>query len=318
MENLLVYTVFVMGILMIIKGGDLFVESAIWIAQKTGIPTFLIGATVVSLATTLPELLVSSIASYEGNYDIAISNAVGSVICNTGLILAISLLASPTKIHKKSFILKGSYLMFSALLLLFFSRDGIVSKIEGIYLFGYFILFMIINIVESRKIQSPHTINNVNLKITSSYKNISQFIGGAILIIIGSRLLVDNGVTIANILGIPQRIISLTLIALGTSLPELITTISSLIKKQSGLSLGNIIGANILNFLFVIGSSVMISSNGLIIGNLTYTFDLPVSLVLIASLLTSGLIYGKLTRKLGVFLVFIYAFYMISVFQISI
>ena len=319
------FVVFTVSLLIIIKGGDWFVDSATAVAQITGIPNILIGATIVSVATTLPELLVSSIAAYNQYYDIAVGNVVGSVICNIGLILGLVAILSPAKIDKRSFFLKGVFMLLSCIVLFVLLQDTIITRKEGSLLLFLFGIYIFLNIIELKFKPQTNSKNHEFKKCggEGTSKIAIKFIVGAILIVVGAKLMVESGVKIAGFLKVPEQFISLTLIALGTSLPELITAISSLLKGQQGLSIGNILGANILDMLMVLGVSSKIGEKGIIISyqnimfgariyNIPQTLylDLPVALFLISVLVIGGMTFKKIGRPLGVSLLFIYIIYL--------
>ena len=323
---------FVVGLLIIIKGGDWFVESAVWIAKITGIPSIFIGATIVSVATTLPELLVSSIATYQHYYDVALGNVVGSMVCNIGLILGLTAIISPIRLNRKSFMFKSIFMLLCGFSLLFFATDRLISLFEGTILLIIFAVYIVINIIElklggNNKEQNSGEHVRYNKRHASQY--ITKFVLGTIFIIVGARLLVTYGVELANIIGIPEQIVSLTLIALGTSLPELITAITSIVKGHHGISVGNIIGANILNMLMVLGVSSKISSGGLVISyqnvmlgatihNVPQTLylDIPVSLLLMLVLVIGGSLTGKINRSLGFIMLGIYSIYLFTLVRL--
>ncbi|WP_026478375.1 calcium/sodium antiporter [Alkaliphilus transvaalensis] len=315
MENFMTFFLFIIGIFMVMKGGDWFVESAVWVGKITGIPNVIIGATIVSTATTLPELLVSIEASRQQFYDVAIGNAIGSIICNLGLILGIMAIISPPQKIKKDFFKKTIFMIFSLILLLFFFTDLSISKIEGAILLMGYIIYILLIVRETFKEYKKDVPPSSNKGITSKKfitRNLSRFVIGAIFIIIGARLLVDHGVGIANLLGVPQRIISLTLLAVGTSLPELVTGITAIIKKEYGLSIGNILGANTLNALLVIGLSSQVSFGSIFTLPQTLFFDLPVALLLSTILFAGGVFFKKINRTIGIILLLIYGCYIFT------
>lgn len=325
MDIIIVFLVFILSLIMTIKGGDWFVDSATLVAKITGIPNILIGATIVSVATTLPELLVSSIATYNEYYDIAVGNVVGSVICNIGLILGLVAILSPIKIERKSFLIKGGFMVLSCIILIILLLDTIITGKEGNLLLLLFAIYILLNIVELKlKPQKnsseydPGT-NNKN----QVFKIVVKFIAGAMLIIIGAKLMVDNGVKIAKFLKVPDQFVSLTLIALGTSLPELITAISSVLKKQHEIAVGNILGANILDILMVLGVCSKIGERGIVISyqnimfgariyNIPQTLyvDIPIALLIMLVLVIGGVIFKKIGRVLGLSLMVIYITYL--------
>ena len=265
---------FVLGFVLIIKGGDWFVEAAVWIAEVTHIPKIIIGATIVSLATTLPELFVSLFAVIGGSSGLGIGNAIGSIICNTGLILATALIVSPPKIEKRIVLVKGFILLTAVVMLVVVGWDLIVTPIESIYLYGILAIFIIYNIISVKRsknitsdemLEDQKEIRHIQTNRRDVVVNSAKFLAGAAGIILGANLLVDNGVVIAAHFGVSETIIGLTVVALGTSLPELVTTITSLVKKHGSMGIGNILGANVLNIVLVLSTCAAISKDGLMI-----------------------------------------------------
>lgn len=243
---------------MIIKGSDWFVEATIWIAKVLRIPNIIIGATLVSLCTTLPEAMVSTSSSLKGNPSIAFGNAIGSIACNTGLVLAVTIILSKPMIKdKKSIYLQGFFLLIlMGFLTITSMMTGYISSRTGNILLILLVVYLLYNVISSYK----HKQNNINVKekkveINSNLiiRNLFFFIIGLVLTIWGADILVDNGEIIASMLGVPDVIIGLTLTAFGTSLPELVTAITAIRKKAHDISIGNVLGANILNILLVIG-----------------------------------------------------------------
>ncbi len=336
MSNFLVFVLFIVGFILIVKGGDWFVDSSVRIAEETGIPKILIGATIVSLATTLPELLVSVVASLRGAPDMAIGNAIGSTICNIGLILGITALFLPGKIEG-AFKSKGILMILSTTVLIFFARDRIITKFEGIFLLALLVYYIYLNLKEvkecTRSKKSCVTNYEEALDIVDEgidenngmIKIILQFIGGAAGIVIGARLLVDNGIIIAEMINVPEQVISLTIIALGTSLPELVTAITAIRKKCYSISVGNIIGANILNITMILGFSSIIAKQGLIIStrdidlfgkvfeNVVQTLyiDIPISLILMFMVVIPVIVSKQLKRYNGIMMLLTYFVYIV-------
>ena len=269
-----VLVLFALGFVFIIKGGDWFVEAAVWIAEVTQIPKILIGATIVSLATTLPELFVSLFAVLDGSVGLGIGNAIGSIVCNTGLILAIALMVSPPPIKKHIVLTKGLILLAAVAALVATAWDGTIKPFESLYLFAILVIFILYNIRSVKKskkmsqdelLEDQKEIRHIDTDRRSVIINMLKFIFGAGAIILGASLLVSNGVIIAGYLGISETVIGLTVVALGTSLPELVTTITSLVKKHGEMGVGNILGANILNIVMVLSACAASSKSGLIL-----------------------------------------------------
>lgn len=294
----------VLGLGFIIKGGDWFVDSAIWMAKITKIPPFIIGATIVSLATTVPEVLVSVLATAQGSTDLALGNAIGSIIANIGLIMGISLYVAPPKTTSKDYIIKGLYMVGAALVLIFLSLDGELSKLQSIILWVLLIGFFVLNITTSQKQEDIE-------EVSFDKKYILLFILGAVSVVIGARLLVDNGVAIARALNISEAIIGLTIVAVGTSLPELVTTITALIKKNSNLSLGNIVGANIMNILLVIPASTLVSNGGLVMRMQTVRQDIPFSVLFMLIAMIPPLLFKRFFKWQGLLMIVTYGLYLL-------
>jgi cation:H+ antiporter len=268
MHIFLVILLFAVGIILIVKGGDYFVDAASWMAEVSGIPKLIVGATVVSFATTLPELLVSAFAAAQGKVDMSIGNAVGSVTANLGLIMAIALICMPTVIKRRDYMLKSCLMLGAALFLVVFGAGGELALIPSILLLAIFIIAMAENIHEARLgMREEEREEEAGLKQKPAAKeialNIVKFIAGTVGIVLGAQLLIDNGSELARFIGVPERIIGVTIIAIGTSLPELVTTITAIAKKQASLSVGNIIGANIIDLTLILPISAMIYGGGL-------------------------------------------------------
>ena len=242
----LVLLLFAAGLVCIIKGGDFFVDAATWIAEASGIPKFIIGATVVSFATTMPEMLVSVFSALEGNADIAIGNAVGSVTANTGLIMCLSLICMECTMPRRQYAVKAVLLLAAIAVLFGFTRDGQLSILESVLILVIFVCFIAESLVAARREQSleaPEQDARPKTDGRTVALNIGKFVFGAAAIVLGAQLLIDNGTALAQMIGVPDAIIGATMIAIGTSLPELVTTITAIRKKQSSLSVGNIIDA---------------------------------------------------------------------------
>ncbi len=311
----LIFLFFVLGLIIIIKGGNLFVDGAIWIAHKTGIPSSIIGATIVSVATTLPELFVSSVASNEGYSEMAIGNAIGSIVYNIAFILGICALIKPIKIEDVFFEIKGFMLISYLLIFSYFASDRIVTKGEGGVLLFLFLIFIGLNIFEFREEgTNKKRIKNNSLNRKEVIANLIKFILGTWFIIVGAHILVDTGVKIAKFFKIPKQVISLTLLAMGTSLPELVTSIIAIMKDEINISVGNILGANILNLTIVLGLATLVSDNGLIVLRQTIYLDLPISLIIILFFVFRGIFKKKIDRKTGAIFLIMYLVYLAILF----
>lgn len=327
---------FIIGLVLLIFCGDWFVDGATGIARKFHIPELIIGATVVSIGTTLPEVMVSADAAIKGQGATAYGNAIGSIICNTALILAITIAVKPSKVDKKS--LKTPVIFFFVAALIYVLNAYIFKRFSlasGIVLLSVFVIYMIYTVITTKKrmAQEVKTTEpaeeNQNeeeeekeKKEKPVWQNILLLVVGAIGIAFGANLLVDNGVIIAGAMGVPESVIALTMIALGTSLPELVTAITSLVKGHGSLSLGNIIGANFFNLVLVSGISTTLSPFDLpvekTIGglNASLVVDLPLMIIVMLIVTIPALIKGKLTRAQGIILLVLYASFLVFQFLI--
>ena len=300
---------FVVGLILTIKGGDWFVDSASWFAEATGIPKFVVGATVVSFATTLPELLVSVRAAMNGSAQLAIGNAIGSVTANTTLIMGVSLVAMAGIISRKEFSLKGGLLLVAIIGLTIISLGGALPVWSAYILWAIFIIFMISNLVEGKK--------GANLEKSEAYEKkeipakVFFFVLGTASIILGAEFLVSSGKTIASGIGISETIIGFTVIALGTSLPEFVTTLTAIRKKENSLSVGNIIGANIIDTTLILPLCAVINGQALPVDKINITFDFPVCILACAVAIIPTIFQGRFKKWQGYALLLIYALYML-------
>ncbi len=373
---------FAVGLLLLIKGGDWFVDSATGVAQKFHLPELLIGATIVSIGTTLPEVMVSVQGALAGSGGVAYGNAIGSVICNTALIAAISIAVKPAKVGRKSLLVPIIFFCLAAAVYCFAAYFmGEFSRIVGIVLLGLFVVYMTVTFVSARRpaenaaeakhedaeparadslkesfikaliifaggafmLYKGNIIGYVGIATMAAFavyaicaivcfasnkplvriaKDLFFLVIGAGLIAGGANLLVDSGMAIAEEIGVPETVIALTFIALGTSLPELVTTITSLVKGHGTLSLGNIIGANLFNLVLVSGASIVIAPfrvpaekmfNGM---NVSLIVDIPVMLAVMGIMIIPALIRQKMSRWQGIMLFAVYSAFCVFQFVV--
>ena len=300
---------FAVGLVLIIKGGDFFVDAASWLAEVSGIPKFIVGATIVSLATTLPELLVSLMAAVDGKVDMAVGNAVGSVTANTGLIMGLSLVFMAAAVRRKDYLVKSLLLIGSAAVVLGASLGGSLAMWGSFVLLAIFLVF----IYENLRSAKAERDNAERLQPTKKEKIVNpiKFVLGAAGIVIGSRILVNSGSALAAMFGVPESIIAVTMVAIGTSLPELVTTITAIAKKQSSLSVGNIIGANIIDLTLILPLCAVVSGETLPISAQSLSLDMPACLIVIVFALLPMLVRQKFSRWQGFLLLGLYLVYML-------
>ena len=309
MQTGFVILLFVVGLVLIIKGGDWFVDSAVFIANLTGIPKFIIGATIVSVATTLPELTVSVTGVINGELDLAVGNAVGSVTANIGLIMGISLVCMPAVIKRSQFWIKGTLMSAAALLLWVLCKDGTLHMLPSFVLFALLAVYVWDNIRDAKNDVGSDEREVVDKKDLP--KQIVMFIIGIAAIVVGSKLLIEYGSEIALLLGVPSAIIGVTMVAIGTSLPELITTLTAIRKKESSMSIGNIVGANIIDLAMILPICSVVSDGKLTIAEQSYALDMPICFAMTLIAVLPPLIKGKLYRWQGILMLALYAVYVV-------
>ncbi len=297
-------------------------DGATGIARRFHLPELLIGATVVSIGTTLPEVMVSTASALSGHGEIAYGNAIGSVICNTALIAAITVAVRPGKVDPKSLRLPVCFFFAAAALYAGIAyTTGYFSRVAGLFLLALFAAYMVSTVWQMKSSPAPAQHEPAGEE-GSTLKDVVLLIAGAALIAVGANLLVDNGTLIAQALGVPESVIALTFVALGTSLPELVTAITSLAKGHGALSLGNVIGANVFNLVLVSGVSVTLApfpipQGSTIAGyNASLVLDIPVMLLVMALLTFPALTKGKLHRGQGLLLLAIYAAFCVAQFTL--
>lgn len=324
MDTLIPFLLFILGLVLLIKGGDWFVDGSVGIAHKFNMPEILIGATVVSIGTTLPEVMVSASGAMQGIGAMAYGNALGSIICNTALIAAITITARPSAVDKKSLRTPVIFFFIAAAIYCFATYAmGTFTRLTGILLLIEFVVYISLSVCqavkESRHKSQPEKLTYGDEEVDNKEKqhstlmDVVMLVIGAALIAVGANLLVENGTIIATQLGVPDTVIALTFVALGTSLPELVTAITSLSKGSGSLSLGNVIGANMFNLVLVSGIAISISPFDVpggkeIMGiNSSLVVDIPVMLFVMIFLTIPALIRGKLSRAQGIVLLAVYA-----------
>ena len=300
---------FLLGLALIIKGGDWFLSGAVWIAEATGVPRFIIGATIVSLATTLPELMVSVTGVLQGETDLAVGNAVGSVTANLGLILGISLVCIPSRVVRAQFELKAFLMVCAAALLMVLCREGSLAVLPGLLLLGIFGAYLWSNLHDARSGMSGEARPGIQWK--KALGKILLFVLGIGAIVVGSRLLIDYGSELALLMGVPSSIIGVTMVAIGTSLPELVTTLTAIAKEEASMSVGDIIGANVIDLTLILPVCAAISGGRLAIVSQTTALDLPACLLLCCLAVLPPLLAGRFFRWQGVAILSLYSAYIV-------
>ena len=309
------------GLVLIIVGGDLFVASSVRIAELLRMPRVVIGSTLVSLATTTPEMTVSILSGLKGESGLAVGNAVGSCLCNFGLILGVMAVLREVSVHPRNLRAPFTMMLGCGVLLFGMTLDLNLSRLQGGLLLclgaGYFIF----DFNQHRRHASAalrHEAVGLETEWVSKHAWLRtgwgagiQFLCGAVLVVVGSKFLVESAVHIATAMGVPAILIGLTVVAVGTSLPELITAITSARRNVSDLAVGNVLGANIANLTLIVGSAASVHEVSM--SRVMQLFNLPAMLILMVAgywMITSG---GRLTRREGIGLLVFYGAYLLGI-----
>lgn len=306
---------FALGLVLLIKGGDWFVDGATGIARRFRLPDIIVGATVVSIGTTLPEVMVSTTGALLGQGAMAYGNAIGSIICNTALIAAISVTCNPGPVNVKTMKMPVFFFFTSAAVYCLAAYWlGTFPRWLGIIMLAIFVVYLIANVRQGLRYpeETAEEAESATAPRSLAMELVLLVIGAA-LIAYGANLLVEHGTIIAQKLGVPETVIALTFVALGTSLPELITTITSLKKGHASLGIGNVIGANVFNLVLVSGMAVTIAPFDVPVGklllgrNASLVLDIPLMLLVMLLLTVPALAKKRLSRWQGITLLCIYA-----------
>lgn len=301
--------VFILGLLLVVKGAEWFIAAASGIARATGVPAVIIGATLVSVATTLPELAVSVLAAATGHPEVAVGNAVGSVTANIGLILGFTMVLQGRAVRPGLFERSSTFMVGAGVAVMWFARDLTLSGREGAALLVLAVVFIATAL---RPEVRPAGAERPDRARAGPY--VPAFLAGAATVVVGSRLVVTGGVGLARALGVPEAVIGLTLVAVGTSLPELVTAVTATLKGQHDISVGNIIGANVLDLTWVTGTAALVRP--LAVGPATPRLDLPVMLLFMVLLLLFGTTRHTLSRREGAVLFTLYLTYVVLRFTV--
>lgn len=305
MEMLIQLGILAIGFVMLVKGSDWFVDGASSIATKFGIPQLVIGLTIVAMGTSAPEAAVSITAAFHGNADITIGNIVGSNILNILIILGICGLISPMIVQKSSILVDIPVTIAITLVLLWLGWDGTISRLDGIILQLLFFAYLAYLFISMKKNKNASDSCEVPREMPV-VKSLIFLVVGLVVIVLGSRFAVDAASAIARILGLSERFIGLTIVALGTSLPELFTSAMAALKKNSDIAIGNIVGSNIFNILMVVGLSGLIVPVPFVAD---FRFDTIVAVYAAVLLLVLALPKRKLFRLSGLLMLVSYAVY---------
>jgi cation:H+ antiporter len=301
----------VFGLIVLIIGGNLLLKAAVSISLRFGIPKLLIGMTVVSLATSAPELIVSIKSALKGSPDLAISNVLGSNIANLGLVLGITIVFSPINISKSVYKKEWPIMMFSAIYFLIVVLDGVISKTEG----GILVCFLVMTISALIKLRDKDEIELDNDSEDSFLKSLLILFFGGLFLYFGSEWFIDGAIMLANSFGISERIIGITVVSIGTSIPELVTSLVAVLNKEKSISLGNLLGSNIFNVFAVLGITSLVTPLTVLDQNI---IDYDIYIMLFFALIILPLIFFPkklvLGRKEGVIILLFYTVYIYQLF----
>ncbi len=311
----------IVGFILLIKGADLLVEGASKVAKKFHIPEIIIGLTIVSIGTSMPELFVSITSALDGYSDMAMGNVIGSNVANLLLILGLATVISSVKFKRETRLIEIPLcLAFTVIFLILCNVGQNVTRIDAIILIILFIMFIAYTIVMAFKGEkfdskdNDEEEDNDEDEKNSTLRNIIYILVGIVALKFGGDLTVNNAVNVAKIVNLSEKIISLTILAVGTSLPELVTSVSAAIKKKSDIAIGNILGSNIFNELLIIGTSALIRP---ITYNLSYNIDMSILMLATIILALFPIIppKNKMTRANGSVYLILYAIYMVILFN---
>ena len=259
---MLTYLYLIAGLLLLIAGGNYLVKGGVAVAKRFKVPTLIIGMTIVAFGTSSPEFIVSLQSALQGHPEISIGNVVGSNIANIGLILGVTALILPMSVNRTSVKIDVPFLILCSLLFFTLAQDNLISRGEGLIFITLLILFTLLSIYKGKKenaVEEPAKEETKKEKELNMISALIMIVASCAALTFGANLLIDSAVSIAKSFGVSERIISVTLVAFGTSVPELATSIMAAIRKENDIAIGNVVGSNIFNILFVIGASALIT-----------------------------------------------------------
>ena len=301
---MLTYLYLIAGLLLLIAGGNYLVKGGVAVAKRFKVPTLIIGMTIVAFGTSSPEFIVSLQSALQGHPEISIGNVVGSNIANIGLILGITALILPMAVNRTSVKIDVPFLIFCSLLFFTLAQDNLITRGEGLVFVILLVLFTLLSIYKGKKENPTETPTEEPVKEDAPKEKELNMIGAIIMIIascaaltFGANLLIDSAVSIAKDFGVSERVISVTLVAFGTSIPELATSIMAAIRKENDIAIGNVVGSNIFNILFVIGASALITP----IENFdfaSFSFDFYWMIIFTAILALTVIPFERIAKKI--------------------
>ena len=310
------FFVFILALVLILKGGELLVEASVWFARKTAIPPMVVGATIVAIATTFPETSVSIISGIKGAQELAVNTALGAMICNFALVLGLSFICKPSCITKESFITKAIFFTVSLVVLFIVSLDGKLGLVDALIMLSIFVLFIISSFNEAKKESTE--ILEMEQSPPGWIKIVIQFFISAMAVGYGANAIVSNVESLSQLVGISEGILGLLVVSIGTNIPEFVTTISSIKLNNADIGIGNIFGSSIIDSTMLIALTILASKQKQVsipIGVLLLTFF---ALVLVTAVIVFPILKrGKSNRLQGFFLIVIFICYSLLMYKIS-
>lgn len=306
---------FLLGLVMVVCGADFFIRGVVWLSNVTGASKAVMGATVVAFSTSAPEFFVSIIATIRGNNDISIGNVVGSNICNLGIAFALIAIFRPHAVRERLPFWNGIIVVFVTALVMCFAFFGIISILMAVAILIVFVVFTVVQIKFSKEESKEEAEEEGLKKLPKKQTNGREIAIYTALMIVGiggvlwgADIIVNNAEYLGHRMGISQRIIGLTVVAIGTSLPEIMTTIIAVIRKENAMSVGNLIGSNVFNISFILGIAAIVGGGLKVASNVMY-MDLPVALFIVVVAVLPTLIWKKVFRWQGYSVALIYIAY---------
>ncbi len=303
----------VLGFTMLIKGADWFVEGASKIADRFGIPQLVIGLTIVAMGTSAPEAAVSITSALKGSADITIGNVIGSNILNVLIILGLTAVVRAIAVQKSTIVYEIPFtVIISGVMTVLGLSDGVISRLEGVIIWALFIVYLLYLLKMAKAGVEEKQQDSANDKKDPMWLLLILVVVGVVLIVWGSNVTVNAATALATIWGMEERLIGLTIVALGTSLPELVTSVTAAIRGKSDIAVGNIVGSNIFNILFVVGTTALITP---VAYQVNFKIDSYIAIATMVLLWLCVLPQKRLGRAAGVLMLACYGGYFVYLIQ---
>lgn len=315
MEVLIAVVMFLVATLVLFKAGDWFVSGAVGLSLRLHLPKMLVGIVIVAFSTTLPELFVSVQASFRGQPEIALGNAIGSVIADDALALALAAIVAPILVHKPTFRVAAFFLIAVSFIAYGLAADGLLNRWEGGVLVFGLLVYILYALRSAKQGRALVPVEEIQDETEDSWKRVLLlFAGGLLGVLLASYLIIESATTMATYFGVPEFVISLTLVAVGTSLPEIATVVTAARRGETEMAVGNIIGADILNILWIAGMSALV--NPIEVSEKIVNFSFPVMIAVMLTMLMFLRTGWKMERHEGIVLLGMYAAFITLLFTL--